>query len=355
MHGIHVVNFILARCASIMTGTSKQIAVNSSPPGASCDLTRDGQPIGKVETPGNIEVAKSVYTSLWTAKRLTSAVKPLLAKTSNPVVRRKLLAAPLAALAVGCAAHADPLMMNPAANLSADSGNLRELKCDRKGRDWQRILSGRSQPTTICEDLVFPIVPKTIKMLVQETEKPQRGLSVPLGLWSFDNKRENVRPAPNAQFSRGRTRFVLFFEGYPAGLDGAAFRLISQYHGLRVIQESVTIQQVDVVKPLNEMLRKIYVEEVVDPDKGRTPRAIAAKMLMLDGLKPDLLSSFAIEVIDTASIAARGQKVANIMSEGFRATNANFNEATFAVLVEWRDALLRTISEVIDKHSAEPI
>lgn len=52
----------LSGCASIMTGTTQRIAVDSSPSGAQCNLSRANQPLGAVVTPGQIEVSKSAYS-----------------------------------------------------------------------------------------------------------------------------------------------------------------------------------------------------------------------------------------------------------------------------------------------------
>ncbi len=49
-------------CASIVGGgTSQTIAIMSNPSGATCTLTRHGETIGKVETPGNITVKRRKY------------------------------------------------------------------------------------------------------------------------------------------------------------------------------------------------------------------------------------------------------------------------------------------------------
>jgi len=46
-------------CASLFGGTHQSIAVSSTPPQASCALTRDGAVIGKVEsTPGSVDIRK---------------------------------------------------------------------------------------------------------------------------------------------------------------------------------------------------------------------------------------------------------------------------------------------------------
>lgn len=54
----------LGGCASIMTGTTQRLAVNSTPSGANCQLTRDNKKIGSVVTPGQVEVSKSAYSIL---------------------------------------------------------------------------------------------------------------------------------------------------------------------------------------------------------------------------------------------------------------------------------------------------
>ena len=42
----------LTGCASIISGTSQTITINSNPPGAQCNLLREGLVIGSVTTPG---------------------------------------------------------------------------------------------------------------------------------------------------------------------------------------------------------------------------------------------------------------------------------------------------------------
>lgn len=49
-------------CASLVgEGSSQNIAIMSNPSGATCTLTRHGETIGKVETPGNIIVKRRKY------------------------------------------------------------------------------------------------------------------------------------------------------------------------------------------------------------------------------------------------------------------------------------------------------
>ena len=52
----------LGGCASIIEGTSQEILVNTNPPGASCTLLREGQPIGTINpTPGSVLIKKTKY------------------------------------------------------------------------------------------------------------------------------------------------------------------------------------------------------------------------------------------------------------------------------------------------------
>jgi len=53
----------LCSCASIVTGTSQSIAVDSNPVGAECDLSNDQGRWYLKETPGNITVHRS-YSAL---------------------------------------------------------------------------------------------------------------------------------------------------------------------------------------------------------------------------------------------------------------------------------------------------
>jgi len=51
---------VLAGCSSIVEGSSQEIAVNTTPPGASCSLNRDGQKIATIDkTPGSVTVEKT--------------------------------------------------------------------------------------------------------------------------------------------------------------------------------------------------------------------------------------------------------------------------------------------------------
>ena len=58
--GAVVLAFSLGACASIVEGTSQEIAINSQPAGASCELFRDGVVIGLVSnTPGAATIKKT--------------------------------------------------------------------------------------------------------------------------------------------------------------------------------------------------------------------------------------------------------------------------------------------------------
>jgi len=51
---------VLAGCSSIVEGSSQEIAVNTTPPGASCSLNRDGEKIATIDkTPGSVTVEKT--------------------------------------------------------------------------------------------------------------------------------------------------------------------------------------------------------------------------------------------------------------------------------------------------------
>jgi hypothetical protein len=57
--GIALMSACLAGCASIISGTSQEVAVNTKPDGASCDLQRDGKVIGHIDqTPGSLVVSR---------------------------------------------------------------------------------------------------------------------------------------------------------------------------------------------------------------------------------------------------------------------------------------------------------
>lgn len=53
----------LGACATIMSGTSQSLAIDSSPEGADCKVSQNGLPVGEVtSTPGYVQVHKSGAT-----------------------------------------------------------------------------------------------------------------------------------------------------------------------------------------------------------------------------------------------------------------------------------------------------
>jgi hypothetical protein len=51
---------LLPACATVMEGTSQSVSIATTPPGASCNVDRDGTHLGTVSpTPGSINVSKS--------------------------------------------------------------------------------------------------------------------------------------------------------------------------------------------------------------------------------------------------------------------------------------------------------
>ena len=55
-----VSSFVLTGCSSIMDGSSQQITVKTTPPGAACQLIRAGEVIASIpETPGGVAVKKT--------------------------------------------------------------------------------------------------------------------------------------------------------------------------------------------------------------------------------------------------------------------------------------------------------
>lgn len=60
----------LAGCSTITEGTSQRLSINTSPPGASCELTRHGESLGKIDpTPGSIEIQKTKYDIMVECKK----------------------------------------------------------------------------------------------------------------------------------------------------------------------------------------------------------------------------------------------------------------------------------------------
>ncbi len=51
----------MSGCASIIDGTSQDIAFDTNPPGGVCELERNGEILGRVSTPGTIHVKKTKH------------------------------------------------------------------------------------------------------------------------------------------------------------------------------------------------------------------------------------------------------------------------------------------------------
>ncbi|MGE0095695.1 MAG: hypothetical protein AB7M05_16815 [Alphaproteobacteria bacterium] len=51
----------MSACASIIDGSTQQIAIESTPPGAQCDFSRQGTVIGQTMTPGGVVVQKTKH------------------------------------------------------------------------------------------------------------------------------------------------------------------------------------------------------------------------------------------------------------------------------------------------------
>lgn len=57
--GLIIIVLLLTGCATVTTGTTQTISIETQPPGASCKLSRDGQNIGFVNpTPGSVSISK---------------------------------------------------------------------------------------------------------------------------------------------------------------------------------------------------------------------------------------------------------------------------------------------------------
>ena len=55
---------LLPACASITEGHTQKLTVSSNPVGAECTLTRNGEVIAKVTTPGQLLVDKTAKTGM---------------------------------------------------------------------------------------------------------------------------------------------------------------------------------------------------------------------------------------------------------------------------------------------------
>lgn len=53
--------FLLTGCASIISGTSQDITINTTPSGADCQLIREGKVIGRALTPQTVQVERTKH------------------------------------------------------------------------------------------------------------------------------------------------------------------------------------------------------------------------------------------------------------------------------------------------------
>jgi hypothetical protein len=52
----------VSACATVIEGTTDTITVSTAPPGARCDVAREGNTLGTVaDTPGSLNISKSMY------------------------------------------------------------------------------------------------------------------------------------------------------------------------------------------------------------------------------------------------------------------------------------------------------
>lgn len=60
----------LAACSTVIDGRSQNILINTNPPGATCTLTRNGEPLGTLSpTPGTVYIEKTKYDLTITCKK----------------------------------------------------------------------------------------------------------------------------------------------------------------------------------------------------------------------------------------------------------------------------------------------
>jgi hypothetical protein len=58
---VTALSMLTGACASIVNGTSQEIAIASNPSGAKCDLVRNKEPLSSVVTPQTIKIKKTKY------------------------------------------------------------------------------------------------------------------------------------------------------------------------------------------------------------------------------------------------------------------------------------------------------
>lgn len=59
---LFLISTLISGCSSIIEGRSQTIMVNTNPAGASCELTRNNEPLGSINpTPGSLYIEKTKY------------------------------------------------------------------------------------------------------------------------------------------------------------------------------------------------------------------------------------------------------------------------------------------------------
>lgn len=67
---ILLISYVTSGCATIIKGQTQDLTINTSPTGASCEITRNGEKIGKVDpTPGTVKIEKTKYDILVTCNK----------------------------------------------------------------------------------------------------------------------------------------------------------------------------------------------------------------------------------------------------------------------------------------------
>ncbi len=126
---------LVSGCASIISGTTQEVAVNSSPDGATCDIMRDGVRVQRVVTPASAIVQRTNQSLL------VSCTKPgyQAATATNPSglepwVFGNLLAGGVIGLVVDLSTGADnkyasptAVVMQPSPPPVAQQGSIRPV------------------------------------------------------------------------------------------------------------------------------------------------------------------------------------------------------------------------------------
>ncbi len=106
---------LVSGCASIISGTTQEVAINSSPDGATCDITRDGVRVQQVVTPASTIVQRTNHDLLVACRKpgyqAATATDP---SGLEPWVFGNLLAGGVIGLVVDLSTGADNKYASPA-------------------------------------------------------------------------------------------------------------------------------------------------------------------------------------------------------------------------------------------------